>query len=292
MPPRRRTVVVPSELRPKAAIETITPAQAEKYLERNVVNRGVRSSLVQRFIQVIYDGEWHLNGETIKFDSNGDLLDGQHRLMAIAEAGMAVPVVVVRNLPPETRSSIDIGARRTLADWLKMNGETDTVNLSVAINWYWRFTKVPDPRIKQIEYPTYHQALDFLALNPGLRDVTKEWRPRITEVTSRSAMLCALYYWFRETDPSSFDEFAELVWSGAGLARGDAILVLRRVLLNDRREQGTRTQSVNIAANTVKAFNYWRAGRQISSLSWRGKAEAFPRPLTAAQIQGGVNPDE
>lgn len=295
MAPRQKTIPtrVPRDApEPEVVVETITPEEAGDYLEVNDVNRAVRASLVERFTNVMLAGGWHLNGETIKFDFDGNLIDGQHRLMAVVEAGRAQQFVVVRNLPPVSRASIDTGARRTLADWLRMNGEVDAVNLATALNWYYRLTAFEDPRIPQSEYPTYEQSMVLLKRNPGLRDTVKHWRSRFAEVTTRAALMSALVYRFSEIDPNRAETFAELVWTGAELARGDPILVLRRFLARDRMEASGRAQrGIQVAAVTIKAFNGWRIGQAVASLSWRAGVEDFPVVLTPHQVGRAKRPE-
>ena len=270
---------------PEVSVETITPEEAGEYLERNDVNRALRASLVERFTNVMLAGGWHLNGETIKFDYDGNLIDGQHRLMAVVEAGRPQQFVVVKNLPPVSRASIDIGARRTLADWLRMNGEVDAINLATSLNWYYRLTAFEDPRIPQSEYPTYEQSMAILKRNPALRDTVKHWRSRFAEVTTRGALMSALVYRFAEVDANRAETFAELLWTGADLGRGDPILVLRRFLARDRTEASGRAQrGIQVAAVTIKAFNLWRIGQAVASLSWRPGVEDFPVVLSPQQV--------
>lgn len=277
---------------PEVSVETINPEEAGRYLECNDVNRAVRASLVERFTNVMLAGGWHLNGETIKFDYDGNLIDGQHRLMAVVEAGRHQQFVVVRNLPPVSRASIDTGARRTLADWLRMNGEGDAVNLATSLNWYYRLTAFDDPRIPQSEYPTYEQSMALLKRNPGLRDTVRHWRSRLAEVTTRGALMCALVYRFSEVDPHRAEIFAELLWTGADLSRGDPILVLRRFLARDRMEASGRAQrGVQVAAVSIKAFNLWRTGQAVASLSWRPGVEDFPAVLSPQQVGRAKRPE-
>src|SRR5260370_4580823 len=85
--------------RPRVWVETVTPAKAESYWETNELDRSVRKNLVERYAAIMMEGGWHLNGETVKFDWNDVLIDGQHRLLAIVESDTAVDMVVVRGLP-------------------------------------------------------------------------------------------------------------------------------------------------------------------------------------------------
>ena len=71
-------------------VETITPKLAEKWMEANKNNRPLRRSLVGRYAGAIRRGQWELNGESIKFDEDGVLFDGQHRLAAVVEANKPI----------------------------------------------------------------------------------------------------------------------------------------------------------------------------------------------------------
>ncbi len=100
-------------------VETITPDMALSYLSCNQGNRPVRVNQVKSLADAIKRGEWRLTHQGIAFSSNGRLLDGQHRLSAIVEAGVPVRSLVSRGLDDETFMSIDIGNRRSHADVLR-----------------------------------------------------------------------------------------------------------------------------------------------------------------------------
>lgn len=99
-------------------IETITPAKAMEYLKRNGRNRRMRPGAVRTMAEAIQRGEWMLTHQGIAFSETGDLLDGQHRLTAIVQAGMSVEVAVSRGVPSESFIALDRGNRRSVADVL------------------------------------------------------------------------------------------------------------------------------------------------------------------------------
>lgn len=103
-------------------IEFIWPKKAEEMLENNVQNRKVSQNVVDLFARDMANREWELNGESIKFDKNGRLIDGQHRLLAIIKAGVSVQTLVVRGLEPKTIYTQDTGRRRTLKDAFDVEG--------------------------------------------------------------------------------------------------------------------------------------------------------------------------
>lgn len=97
-------------------VETITPKQAEHYLGTNTANRPVRKWWVHHLSRIISEGRWRLTHNGIAFNCDGTLLDGQHRLMAIVEAGKPVKMNVTVGLPRDSVFAIDQGVQRTITD--------------------------------------------------------------------------------------------------------------------------------------------------------------------------------
>lgn len=105
----------------EVSVETITPELATRYLASNVKNRSVRKQEVEAYAREIKRGTFALTHQGIAFDDSGHLIDGQHRLMAIATAGIPVQMVVARGVVPMAFSVIDRGASRTMRDVVSLN---------------------------------------------------------------------------------------------------------------------------------------------------------------------------
>jgi hypothetical protein len=99
--------------------EVITPEKAAELLSHNFSNRPVRKNHVSGLASAIKRGEWRLTHQGIAVSESGGLVDGQHRLHAIIQAGVPVTAIVVRGVDASTFDSIDIGERRSLSDTLK-----------------------------------------------------------------------------------------------------------------------------------------------------------------------------
>jgi multidrug resistance efflux pump len=93
--------VRPEEFGLSVEVEVITPEQAAEYLKNNAYHRKVKKKKVAEYMKEMVDGNWKLNGKTIVFDRDGRLLNGQHRLGAVAEAGVSLTTLVVRGVDPE-----------------------------------------------------------------------------------------------------------------------------------------------------------------------------------------------
>lgn len=104
-----------------ASVEVITPEIAASLLERNTGNRAVRRAVVSQLARDMKRGHWQLSHQGIAIAPDGRLLDGQHRLNAIVEAGIPVRMVVARNVSPEAFAVMDRGKMRTLRDVLQQD---------------------------------------------------------------------------------------------------------------------------------------------------------------------------
>lgn len=95
----------------------VGPELAEEFLRKNTKNyRKYRPWVAKKYADDMRNNRWKINGESICFNSKGELVNGQHRLEAIVMTGITIPIVVVYDVDDEvvtfdigfTRSSVDI----------------------------------------------------------------------------------------------------------------------------------------------------------------------------------------
>ena len=97
-------------------VELITPAIAKKMLEKNTNNRPIRWLHVQKLAEEILADEWQTTHQGIAFNNAGFLIDGQHRLNAIVQAGKAVTMSVTRGCDVRAFDVLDRGVNRSISD--------------------------------------------------------------------------------------------------------------------------------------------------------------------------------
>ena len=115
--------------KPNVVFMQITPTMAENWLmNANVRNRKISDAHVARLARDMKEDRWVQTHEAIAFDSNGVLLDGQHRLWAIIEADKTIAMNVWFNVAPKARIAIGSGQPRSVVDALRLNGESGDVN--------------------------------------------------------------------------------------------------------------------------------------------------------------------
>ncbi|MGO8993924.1 MAG: hypothetical protein ACLQVI_11385 [Polyangiaceae bacterium] len=89
----------------------VTPELAKAWLQRNVINRPLVERHVEDLVWEVKNGQWKLTHQGIAFNRRGELIDGQHRLTAIARAGGTMHVRVTFNVDGSYDSPIDTGLR-------------------------------------------------------------------------------------------------------------------------------------------------------------------------------------
>lgn len=127
--------------RPTFSIETITPELAAEYLQANRKNRPLSTRVAREYAAAIRRGEWMMNAEAIKFDTDGNLQDGQHRLQGVIFAEQAIETLVARGLDPEAFKTIDTGKLRNPGDILALRGIRHPMAIATAYRNLFRYLK-------------------------------------------------------------------------------------------------------------------------------------------------------
>lgn len=267
---------------PNYQIVEITPALAKEWLQRNTHNRNLRQRVVNGYAADMAAGAWVEDGQSIKFSDTGVLLDGQHRLAAIAQSGVTLRILVVSDLPDTTQDTMDTGAKRTMADVLRLRGESYAITLAAALLRVYQWKQGYRKTLKGAgdARPTHRQLLEVLDEHPEIRR-SAEIADRVRKPAHLSGSTAALCHWlFVRIDPDDCAFFFARLGDGAGLNIDDSIYALRRALENVANTPG-RADETYVTALVIKAWNAFREGRPVQLLSWRAggaKPEPFPEP--------------
>jgi hypothetical protein len=262
----------------RTQVETITPQKALRWLEKAARNRHVCDSHVRRLAEAIENGEWELNGETIKFDTQGRLQDGQHRLHAVRQANRPIKSFVTTGLSDDVFDTIDMGRARKTSDLFARDNEPSYVQLAGAVGWLWGFKRGLIPSSSRMT-PRYSQAAETLAENPRIRESLTIGK-RCAKLASPS-MATALHYLFSEKDATDADAFFSGLVNGEHIARDDpetsAVYMLRNVL-QENRSSKAKLHPMHIFPMFIVAWNAYRKRAKVRSIKW-DPAEGLPTIL-------------
>ena len=272
---------------PRIEVIEIPPAMAEEMLKSNTSNRNLRPRDVQAYANEITMGRWKLNGESIKFDWNGNLLDGQHRLHAVVLAGKPITIYVVWDLPPETFPTIDQGIKRTASDILGLAGVANSSSsASIA-----RILVNAEKLKGQLSVTMFSgrvtsaECLAYVRAHPEVAEAAKYLTGRkgaCSKVLVPQSVSGACYCLFGRINQSQRDEFFDSLYSGANLVEKSPVLLLRNRLMSDADDSKYSMRQHEKMALWIKSWNAFRAGKTMHSLRWRtggDNPESFPQPI-------------
>lgn len=268
----------------RSKIQKISPKRAETMLETNTANRPLSKPVVRSFAEVMRRGDWRVTHQGIAFDTNGVLVDGQHRLAAIIEAELPVEMTVFTEVPPDTFDVLDTGKRRNAADALAIEGEKSTLILASMLRSVWLYENRSDASWSgRAAAVTNHQILETLNEHPGIRDFVVVGE-RIAAETGmiKSAAGAASYLVEQANTTAGVQDWLDRLVDGAGLGKADPRLVFRNTMQRMARKQAGQVQRRRDTREHVtlylKAFNAWAAGQNLHQLRFTPR-EPLP-PIT------------
>lgn len=286
-PVARNGSVVPGQGM-KAELSVVTPARATVWLESMGSNRPVAQAHVDRLAQAMRDGEWRATGEAIKFDTEGNLVDGQHRLWAVVASGVTIPSMVVTGVARDAFDVMDTGRVRRGSDVLAMHEFANASSMAAIARHMVIWERegrhpslVSGGRYKAISNPAIHEyaAAHYDELDTALRRVRA--LRQIGGPPGGYALWGGLAVQFARLDDADADDFLAHLATGESLTVGHPILMLRNRLSANLAARA-QLPPVEIAALAIRAWNAYRAGvAKLGSLRWiRGGAnpEPFPEP--------------
>lgn len=100
----------------KSVATLMTPQMARKLLQANRENRPQKGKFIDYLVKEIKEGRWLTTSDGIGVATTGRVLNGQHRLEAIARAGVPVTVIVTTGLDEQAFMVTDNGNKRSVAD--------------------------------------------------------------------------------------------------------------------------------------------------------------------------------
>jgi hypothetical protein len=115
------------------AIEILVDKEVASFLlSKNFEgNRNVTSHRVTGYRKIMTEGDWTL-GDPLKFSKSGNLIDGQHRLMAVPD-GCKIPFVILTGQPDKAAETYDQGMKRNALHIARIRGIESITGKHVSI---------------------------------------------------------------------------------------------------------------------------------------------------------------
>ncbi|KKN38348.1 hypothetical protein LCGC14_0754230 [marine sediment metagenome] len=276
--PSPRTIngdaAAPDESRMEKAL--ISPQLAEEWLNRNTQNRPCASPDVKRISREIELGHWKINGETIKFDKNNVLRDGQTRLKSIVATKTAVWCWVAFDLDlgMEVFETIDQGRLRSLGHLLSIRGYKNYNHLAGAT----RLVYALDTELVA-EPGGFKSAvgLSIVEERPQLVDsLERVYAAGISDAYSIGAA-AALHHMMQKRDHELADSYWDMLATGVIKQRCSPAKSVRDTLLSNKNAAADKQlKPTHLQAIAIKGWNLTRGGKTCKYVRWHPEREAFP----------------
>jgi len=257
--------------KPNFEVVLMTPEWAREILtQKNNMNRKIRKSKLMMYIRSIEAGEWKVTNQGIGIDSEGNLLDGQHRLAAIVKANKAVEILLGTDCDPDTFGVIDIGATRTAGDMLTLSGCGANHNtLATGVKMYISYTENPRVRWGSANSPNHAKIVKYWN---NKQELIEKYFPFITKCHKQfkcfskgAALAFSLIADDYEWRTEEIMEYFTLLSTGANLPAESSILSFRNQLSNPsfrRRGNGGFASQIQLNSH-IKCFNDWKRGKAV-----------------------------
>lgn len=272
----------------------VTPGMARYWLAFNGNNVEPSYERVEEYAQEMASGRWYDSRNPICFRDNGDLCSGQHRLLGHHYTDTGFEYQIELGVTEEEEAVIDIGRKRTIANFLSRGGNIDnhrSVANAATILWAHDEFAVPFNGVRTFRSrPTTVQGviLPFVRKHPEIEEAVRIVHGQYKAATRllKGEGPAAALYVLMERSPShlargnniKLTEFWSLLASGQMLQVGNPIYALREQLINGVSNPKFKLDTVEVMAKAIKAFNDFIANRKRKTVMWR-KDEDFPRVI-------------
>lgn len=254
------------------------PQLAAELLKGNTHNRRLNQATFMRYVEDMVNNRWLFNGVPVIIDTHGRVVDGQHRLHAVIESGVTVPMIIVEGIGMEAQNTIDIGRPRSVADQLAIEGVgSATIAASVA-TMLARYNKWPQYVWGGHRTPSKTDQMDFYyKYQEFMPEATAAARSAFSNIRVQKSVYGSLYVLVALAHRLDYwQEFHDGVISGANLDEGDPRLAFRNVPLQaTKSKQGTWLAQMNLAKG-IRAFNAFRLGYEVKLLKFSPKNLPMP----------------
>lgn len=246
-------------------VQQLTPADARRLLKTCVVNRRIRKAKVVQYAADMACGRWQFAGDPIRIDDSGHLIDGQHRLTALAGApeDYTITFLVVEGLPSRTQEVMDQGAQRQAADQLQMAGIHNATLTAAGVRLYLEF--------ENGTLFSYSNTATSVVTKSAIREWVEANLPTVEFVNQMTAQVirndarpsvafCAALIFAHRSREECERFFDGLAHGGVGAS--NPITVLDKRLTSDRR-RGITISTRDQLGMFVQTWNAYRAGRTL-----------------------------
>jgi len=272
--------------------QEISPREAEYLLKTSVGNRGTKTQGLDRLVEDMERDEYleHIF-DPIRISTEGRLLDGHHRLIAITKSGVPQTLLCLYGYTMDDMIVFDQSKGRTTPDILNILGKTHTSGRASAIGWIYSMLDAGNQRSTKTNVG-YNRAI-----TPGNKDAMRisdyfsddVWKAQLSWVATDvrpfklpAGPIIALKLLYDKVNPEASKDFWDGVFRGKDntyLTKGDPRNALHTKIVNYQRALQAshgglqkRSQPLEIIKWVHYAWMKFETGQQLHQMSVRKTA--------------------
>ncbi len=256
----------------------VTPEMANEFLSKNTSNRRLKIPVVAKYAKDMVAGRWKEDtAELIKICKSGRVLDGQHRLMAVAKSGVSINFHFAFDVEDNVFDVLDTGTTRNASDVFKIHGVKHDNMLPSIISMYNFLSKGTRTGKEHNE-----RMINSVLLNQYLLDEvfwqriarkSSIWYEEFAKILSPSVWGGFYAFLYSKDEERSYDFLCQLA-TGMKVTN-DVIYLLRNKLIQDKTSSKKMPQPLK-AIMIIKAWNVFITGSTAKRLTFDSDREEFP----------------
>lgn len=259
----------------------VTPEMANGYLSKNKGNRRPKMPTVLRYSNEMKAGKWKENtGELIKISKQGNVLDGQHRLMAVVHSKESIYFHFAFDVDENVFDVLDTGSLRNASDSFHIKGvkNANAVPAMIALADALNKGKVEVRGIQKNQKLSNADLLNKYMENPEYWDDvathTITWYHNFAKIIVPS-MIGGVYSSLKDTNEELALKFMNELCTGIDITNS-TIYLLRNALMKDKVSNKKMQTSMKLAL-ILKAWNFYKSNKVTKVLYWNPLIEKFPQ---------------
>lgn len=266
----------------RSEVKTITPAQAQTMLGYSKTkNRVLNKSLVKQLADDMAGGRYMLNGESVIISTDGDVIDGHHRLTACVKAGVPFQTVIVSGVNADVMPTVDTGDGRDRADVLQFAGVKNAQVVAAVCKMVWHAERDQLSAYRQgarVVGFTNAVLLDVLSRHHGIHEAVNRGDTHHRQFPPvPRATFSFLSYWLLRYDAAVAGDFLNKLAEGNGLLASCPVAMVRNRLIEDAARKSSKLPPIHKLALVIKAWRFFARGDSVRYLKWV-ENEPFPNP--------------
>ena len=258
----------------------VTPEIAKGYLSKNKNNRRFKNPTVSRYSDDMQNGRWKENtGELIKISKNGNVLDGQHRLLAVVQSNTSIYFHFAFDVSEDVFDVLDTGSLRSSIDGFYIKGIKNATSLPSIISLHYNLLNGGKSKDAQKNNKlTNSEVLSKYYENTFLWDSvarkTMAWYQSFAKILTPS-IIGGIYSLARNVDEVKADSFMDELCTGADISN-NVVNILRNTLMKDKISLRKMPMPLKLAL-IIKCWNFYKEDITPKILKWDSSSEKFPQ---------------